>query len=129
MSRYEEPNDGPSRERYLEWLQNSSCHIYLSQPYVCSWSLLDAISTGTPLVVNDTPPIMEYASRMPEVMVINNTNVETLFTAISKTYKKRHIADQRLIREKRSSALAELSEKASLDAWGLVTGLDLDTSH
>ena len=117
------------RDQYLSWLQNSSCHIYLSQPYVCSWSLLDAISAGIPIITNKTPPVMEYVSNMDGVITVKDTSVETLALAISKVYRNRHKLDPRLIRRRRQAALDELSEASSRRAWGRVTGLDLDTDH
>ena len=31
----------------------SSCHIYLTHPFIASWSLIEAYCCGTPLVVSD----------------------------------------------------------------------------
>ena len=47
------------RNRYLEVLQASSVHIYLTFPYVLSWSMMEAMSTGCLLVASDTPPVRE----------------------------------------------------------------------
>lgn len=45
--------------RYKAWLRVSSLHIYLSQPFVCSWSLVEAMAMGCLLVVSDVPPVRE----------------------------------------------------------------------
>ena len=39
--------------KYVDWLQRSWCHVYLSHPFVPSWSLYEALATGCPLVVSD----------------------------------------------------------------------------
>ena len=44
---------------YLQVLQASSVHIYLTYPFVLSWSMLEALSTGCLIVASDTPPIKE----------------------------------------------------------------------
>ena len=44
---------------YLQVLQASSAHIYLTRPFVLSWSMLEALSTGCLIVASDTAPVTE----------------------------------------------------------------------
>lgn len=44
---------------YLRLLQVSRCHVYLSYPFVLSWSMLEAMSAGTLVVASRTAPIQE----------------------------------------------------------------------
>lgn len=46
-------------ERYLQVLQVSSVHVYLTYPFVLSWSLLEAMSAGCAIVASDTAPVRE----------------------------------------------------------------------
>lgn len=48
----------PYRE-YLAVLQASSVHVYLTRPFVLSWSLLEAMSAGCLVVASDTAPVRE----------------------------------------------------------------------
>lgn len=44
---------------YLKLLQISSLHVYLTVPYVLSWSLLEAMSVGCCIVASNTAPVLE----------------------------------------------------------------------
>ena len=72
---------------YLSVLQISSCHVYMTYPFVLSWSLLEAMSVECPIVASDTAPVRE-------VIIHNKTGVLTDFfdpkelsSAVIKTVK------------------------------------------
>jgi glycosyltransferase involved in cell wall biosynthesis len=44
---------------YLKVIQASSVHVYLTRPFVLSWSMLEAMSTGCLVLGSDTPPVTE----------------------------------------------------------------------
>lgn len=64
----EEFNVDTSRVHFLGWLpyvahrkllQVSAVHVYLTAPFVLSWSMLEAMSTGCVIVASDTAPVRE----------------------------------------------------------------------
>jgi len=44
---------------YLKVLQASSVHVYLTRPFVLSWSMLEAMAAGCLVVASNTPPVTE----------------------------------------------------------------------
>ena len=48
-----------NRGDYRKMLQASWCHVYLTRPFILSWSMLECMSFGLPMVCSATPPVME----------------------------------------------------------------------
>ncbi len=44
---------------YRRVLQAATAHVYLTRPFVLSWSMLEAMACGALLVASDTPPVTE----------------------------------------------------------------------
>ena len=44
---------------FVALLQVSTVHVYLTYPFVLSWSLLEAMSAGCAIVASDTAPLRE----------------------------------------------------------------------
>jgi glycosyltransferase involved in cell wall biosynthesis len=46
-------------QHFIPMLQLSTVHVYLTYPFVLSWSLIEAMSAGCAIVASDTPPLRE----------------------------------------------------------------------
>ncbi len=68
--------------KYLKVLQVSSAHVYLSAPFVLSWSFLEAMATGCPMVCSNTPPVAEIGTDKENCLMFNFFNAEELADAV-----------------------------------------------
>lgn len=61
-------------DQYLKVLRASSVHVYLTRPFVLSWSMLEAMSTGCIIVASDTLPVREVIEDDVNGLLVNFFN-------------------------------------------------------
>jgi glycosyltransferase involved in cell wall biosynthesis len=71
-------------EGYRRLLRRSDAHVYLSVPFVLSWSMLEAMSVGCAIVASDTAPIREVADAT-EVRLVDMRSPEAIADAVIAT--------------------------------------------
>ena len=52
-------------------LRLSSCHVYLTYPFVLSWSLLDAMAHSLPIVASSTSPVQEFITHKQTGLLVD----------------------------------------------------------
>ncbi|MEO0397857.1 MAG: glycosyltransferase [Pseudomonadota bacterium] len=57
------------RDDYRKVLRASSAHVYLTVPFVLSWSMMEAMSTACLLVASDTAPVREVVNSENGILV------------------------------------------------------------
>ena len=110
------------RQKYARLLKMSDIHLYFSRPFIASWSLLEAMSSGCFLVTSDVEPVVELVGSHSGNIVIDHTDKTSLLNGIRKAVGMP--ADQRLQvgLENRMRAESEYSRRMSLDRWGDMLG-------
>jgi glycosyltransferase involved in cell wall biosynthesis len=56
---------------YLAMLQRSDAHVYLTYPFVASWSLREALATGCVVLASDTPTAREFVTHGQNGLVVS----------------------------------------------------------
>ena len=73
-----------SYKNYQNLLQISSAHIYLTYPFITSWSLLEAMSIECPIVASNTGPVTEFIQHNKNGLLVDFFNHEQLSEAVIK---------------------------------------------
>ncbi len=61
---------------YVNLLQISSAHVYLTYPFVLSWSALDAMACGCCIVASNTQPVKEFMQDNYNALLFDFFNIE-----------------------------------------------------
>jgi glycosyltransferase involved in cell wall biosynthesis len=70
-------------EDYRRVLQVSKVHVYLTVPFVLSWSAYEAMSTGCALVVSDTAPVREFVRHGENGLLADFFDVDAIAAEIT----------------------------------------------
>ncbi|MEQ5869750.1 glycosyltransferase [Sagittula sp. NFXS13] len=65
-------------DRFLAMMQISTAHVYLTYPFVLSWSLLEAMSAGCAILASDTAPVKEVMTEGENGLMVDFFDTEAL---------------------------------------------------
>jgi glycosyltransferase involved in cell wall biosynthesis len=68
---------------YVDWLKRSWCHIYLSEPFVTSWSFIEACHCAIPMVATRSQAIDEFCHLNPYLIQVDHTSEDEFVAAIN----------------------------------------------
>ena len=74
MSNERDPfaGDGPGPRCMTPYVKNvllaSSVHVYITIPFVLSWSMLEAMSAGCAIIGSNVAPMQEIAEKAPDAL-------------------------------------------------------------
>jgi glycosyltransferase involved in cell wall biosynthesis len=99
-------------QTYLRALQRSDAHVYLTYPFVASWSLRESLAIGCAVVGSDTQPVREFVTNGENGLLASFFDPPGLARTIL-----RMLEDTRLARSLRESARAYAERHLSMDAY------------
>jgi glycosyltransferase involved in cell wall biosynthesis len=70
------------RQRYLDLLAVSAAHVYLTYPFVLSWSLIEAMSAGCAIIASDTAPVREAIAHNESGLLFDFFDVAALSQSV-----------------------------------------------
>jgi glycosyltransferase involved in cell wall biosynthesis len=106
-------------QHFIPLLQLSTVHVYLTYPFVLSWSLLEAMSVGAAIVASDTQPLHEAIQHGHTGRLVNFFDHQALAAEVSA------LLDDAAERQ-RLGANARALVKANFDLHGVCLPRQLD---
>ena len=70
-------------ESFLNLLKLSGAHVYLTYPFVLSWSLLEAMSIGCPIVGSSTAPVTEAIEDRVHGLLVDFFDPQAIANSVS----------------------------------------------
>lgn len=77
--------------QYLQVLRVSAVHVYLTYPFVLSWSLLEAMSLGCAIVGSDTQPVREVITHHHNGCLVDFFDTAALAQTVDKLLDDPHL--------------------------------------
>nr|WP_202405253.1 glycosyltransferase [Saccharibacter sp. 17.LH.SD] len=99
-------------EVLIRLMQRSDAHVYLTYPFVLSWSLREAMAIGCPMVVSDTAPVRELLDNRVNALTVSCLKPEQIAEGVLEL-----LEDRALARRLQQRVRADAQEKLDLQSY------------
>jgi glycosyltransferase involved in cell wall biosynthesis len=103
-------------QTYVALLQRSDAHVYLSYPFVASWSLREALAAGCAVIGSNTPTVSEFVTHERNGLLVSFFDPKGLADTVLRILEDGRLA-QRLRSRARSYAERELAMADYITAY------------
>jgi glycosyltransferase involved in cell wall biosynthesis len=99
-------------QTYLKLLHRSDAHVYLTYPFVASWSLRESLAAGCAVIGSDTQPVREFVTNGENGLLASFFDPQGLADTV-----KRVLEDTRLSKSLREKARAYAVKNLGMDEY------------
>jgi glycosyltransferase involved in cell wall biosynthesis len=99
--------------QYVRVLQVSAAHVYLTYPFVLSWSLLEAMACGCLVIGSDTAPVREVVRGGESGVIVDFHSADGVAARVHDALSRQ--VDLRPLRRAAWGAASRLTRRAGLD--------------
>lgn len=106
-------------DQYIAMLRRSDAHVYLTYPFVASWSLREALATGCAVVGSDTQPVREFITHEKNGLLVPFFDTDAIADGVLRVLEDKALS-RKLRTEARRYAEARLSMGDYIAEYGRV---------
>ena len=103
------------KDQYRAVLQVSKAHVYLTYPFILSWSLLEAMATGVPIVASNTAPITEFIKEGKTGALFDFFDTNDLLETVIKQLDAKQSHSNKLVRAARGLVENDFGQAACVE--------------
>lgn len=78
---------------YIKLLQATDVHVYLTVPFVLSWSLIEAMSIGCPIVASKNAAVEEALTDNESAILVRNECISEIVGAVTKLLEHKKLSN------------------------------------
>jgi len=95
---------------FIQLLQLSQAHVYLTYPFVLSWSLMEAMSTQCSIIGSNTAPVQEMITHGENGLLVDFFDHQAVAESVAELLNNRELAEN-LGKQARTTILKDYSIK------------------
>lgn len=99
--------------QYVKLLQVSAAHVYLTYPFVLSWSMLEAMACGAPVIASNTAPVRDVITHGRNGRLVDFFDTHAIAQATLEALEMRQ-----------ASAALATQARSDVQAYGQQLGLE-----
>jgi glycosyltransferase involved in cell wall biosynthesis len=107
------------KAKVLEIMQSSDVHVYFTEDFVPSWSMIEAMSCGCFVVASDCDSCREFIEHEVHGFLVDHNNPEVVKNAILKALRASNENREIITTNARNKIVNEYCSRESEKRWGI----------